>query len=190
MMFDYLAEKINDAEIKKEPFSHIYIENFFSNDDFQKIIKSTEINLNNLNSTRDLYKRLIKLGYKAIDFPGCTKNIEEYLNWEKGGYFHNVDTTEGFGMVFRLEDQKSIFLSELKKFLDSKTIKNLFCRKFDLSTDNVYLDSGIQKYLNGYEISPHPDLRSKALTYMININPNLNSESNYFHTHYRFINIK
>ena len=30
---------------------------------------------------------------------------------------------------------------------------------------------GIQKYLDGYEISPHPDVRAKALTYMININP-------------------
>ena len=43
---------------------------------------------------------------------------------------------------------------------------------------------GIQKYLDGYEISPHPDIRKKAATYMVNINPSNESESFNHHTHY------
>ncbi|MGD0731415.1 MAG: hypothetical protein ABR956_09120, partial [Terracidiphilus sp.] len=47
-----------------------------------------------------------------------------------------------------------------------------------------FYDAGIQKYLDGYEISPHPDIRAKALTYMININPGTNSENREHHTNY------
>ena len=45
-------------------------------------------------------------------------------------------------------------------------------------------DGGIQKYLDGYEISPHPDTRKKAATFMVNINPSIESEENNHHTHY------
>tara|TARA_E500000178_G_scaffold320538_1_gene343717 strand:- start:193 stop:726 length:534 start_codon:yes stop_codon:yes gene_type:complete len=44
-------------------------------------------------------------------------------------------------------------------------------------------DFGLQKYLDGYEISPHPDIRKKALTFMINVNPNKRSEIENIHTH-------
>jgi hypothetical protein len=56
--------------------------------------------------------------------------------------------------------------------------------KFGLESAATKTDNGLQKYLDGYEISPHPDIRQKALTYMININPSASSEKLYFHTHY------
>lgn len=50
------------------------------------------------------------------------------------------------------------------------------------STSNY--DAGLQKYLVGYEISPHPDIRRKALTYMVNINTGENRETQDHHTRY------
>ena len=76
-------------------------------------------------------------------------------------------------------------------YINSKESKQVLCNKFEIDFKDVYLDVGIQKYLNGYEISPHPDVRKKALTFMININPGINSEEADFHTHYlRFIDSK
>jgi hypothetical protein len=57
-------------------------------------------------------------------------------------------------------------------------------KKFGIDMDDVFYDAGIQKYLDGYEISPHPDIRKKALTYMVNINPGDKSERSGHHTHY------
>ena len=37
MNFNYLIEKINKSDFKYEPFKHIYIEDFFKEDDFKKI---------------------------------------------------------------------------------------------------------------------------------------------------------
>ncbi len=37
---------------------------------------------------------------------------------------------------------------------------------------------------SGYEISPHPDICQKALTYMVNVNPSEASETADHHTHY------
>ncbi|MEU0466608.1 hypothetical protein ABZ215_21610 [Amycolatopsis sp. NPDC006131] len=46
------------------------------------------------------------------------------------------------------------------------------------------VDAGVQKCLRGYDISPQPDIRSKALTYMLNLNPSVESEQMNHHTHY------
>ena len=43
--------------------------------------------------------------------------------------------------------------------------------KFGIEYQNCNIDGGIQKYLDGYELSPHPDIRLKAATFMVNINP-------------------
>ena len=51
-------------------------------------------------------------------------------------------------------------------------------KKFNINTDSYRSDIGIQKFLDGYEISPHPDIRSKAITFMFNINPCNSSEDN------------
>ena len=43
MKFDYLIDKINDSDFKVEPFKHIYIENFFKEQEFNSIIGASEI---------------------------------------------------------------------------------------------------------------------------------------------------
>ena len=44
-MFKYLIEKIHDAGFKSEPFTHLYIKNFLSDEHFNAITSSDEINL-------------------------------------------------------------------------------------------------------------------------------------------------
>jgi hypothetical protein len=45
------------------------------------------------------------------------------------------------------------------------------------------VETAIQKYVSGYEISPHPDIRRKCATYMININ-HPRAEHLELHTHF------
>ena len=78
---------------------------------------------------------------------------------------------------------KIISTQELNEFFSSDIFINAVLNRFNLN-NNVTYDGGIQKYLDGYEISPHPDIRKKALTWMININPFGNSEELDMHTHY------
>ena len=42
-MFEYLLEKILKSDFKDQPFKHIEIKNFFNKDDFQNILKQSEI---------------------------------------------------------------------------------------------------------------------------------------------------
>ena len=126
------------------------------------------------------------MGYKSIDFPGCINNAKEYNEWhinKKSSKKLNT-TCEGFGMTLRLMDSNPGILEDLKNFIESKTFQDALASKFKINTDKVYSDNGLQKYLDGYEISPHPDIRKKAATYMVNINPSAASEASDHHTHY------
>jgi len=66
-------------------------------------------------------------------------------------------------------------------------MRSCLLEKFNIDEPCAF-DTGIQKYLDCYEISPHPDVREKALTFMLNLNTSeFSSEANY-HTHFmRFI---
>lgn len=92
--------------------------------------------------------------------------------------------TEGFGLVYRLYQIQSEILLELNEFLQSQAFKLAIAAKFEISLDDCIYDGGIQKYLDGYEISPHPDTKKKAATFMVNINPGHFSESQNFHNQY------
>ena len=84
-------------------------------------------------------------------------------------------------------------LSDIQIFLESaKFATECIANKFNVNLSETKVDSGVPKYLDGYEISPHPDVRKKALTYMKpNINPHESSENINYHTHYmRFNNDK
>jgi hypothetical protein len=186
MTFSYLVNKIMTAEFVQVPFSHIEINDFFSSEHFEKIVHSEGIKIPEQKNTAQLYNHLKDLNYQEINFPGCTTSIDQYLEWESGKTKRhtNVDTCEGFGMVLRLQKYNNSFLEKVSQFLSSEEFINALCEKFSIERQGVFYDFGVQKYLNGYEISPHPDVRSKALTFMINANPYVNSESLDYHTHY------
>lgn len=183
--FDYLIDEIEQASFEESPFRHVEIHSFLSDAHFEAIISAPEIALARADNDRGLCDSLLAMGYEPIKFPGCTTSIDRYLQWRDGkGDYENVDTCEGFGIAFRLSRTSSELITTLNEFLASEPFLSALSAKFGIERNAVFPDVGIQKYLDGYEISPHPDIRKKALTFMVNINPAPASEALDFHTHY------
>jgi len=183
--FDYLIKKIDEADFLDYPFRHIEISNFFSEEDFEEIITSEEINTQACCSDEEVFESLFLSGYKLIPFPGAITDHVEYIeNRKKNRTTDSHSATESSGIVLRLTEPKSDILIELKQFIESNKFNSTLAEKFDLSLFDCSKDCGIQKYLDEYEISPHPDLRKKALTFMLNINNSKDSDSKEHHTHY------
>jgi len=176
--FSYLLDKIKDAEFKTEPFKYLYIQDFFKPEHFDLLTSNEQINTKEVQTTEELIELLDKLGYAPIPFPGCTTSVTEYLDWYNNSTTERIshhlkqvdDLLEGFGMSMRMHTYSSSVIEELITFLNSDSFLNVVMEKFNKS-GNLHVETAIQKYLSGYEISPHPDIRKKCLTYMVNINP-------------------
>lgn len=184
--FDYLIDKIVAAPFETEPFTHIYISDFFSDEDFAELTAAPEIHLGEASSDQELFEKLFDAGYKIVPFPGCITDKNLYLKWHANKARHKKIHTacEGFGVTVRLCEIKTQAIKELNDFLASEKFNRALAGKFGFDFDNCNTDNGIQKYLDGYEISPHPDIRRKATTFMVNLNPHEDSESYDHHTHY------
>jgi len=183
--FNYLIDQINEAKFIEAPFQHIYLENFFSDSHFIEVINSKEIAILPSENDEALFLELKDAGYKIIHHPGCIIDKEKYIKWHKGEKkVKHHSACEGFGIALRLYSPQTQIMKELIEFLGSSDFNNCLAEKFGNNLNDCDIDGGIQKYLDGYEISPHPDLRRKAVTYMVNINPKKESESMNHHTHY------
>ena len=191
--FDYLTDKISRAPFSEKPFRHIYVENFFNADHFAEILASKEIKIPVAASDEELIAELEHRGYKSINFPGSVTDKQIYLDWHAGRSIDHTHHTacEGFGYVLRLYDEQTPVLKNINRFLSDSQFLGVIADRFGLDSEQMIYDGGIQKYLDGYEISPHPDIRKKAATYMININPDQSSESLNYHTRYlKFIDAR
>lgn len=190
MDFQYLIDKVNDSIETQDPFRFVYIENFFKESHFKDIISSEQISVPKFLSTEDLILSLINVyDYKVQPFPGCTTDVENYLHWINTkqiikGINKDQDLIEGFGITLRLKSYRSTILKELIDFFNSVEWHSCLKEKFQKNDTITSVDTAIQKYLSGYEISPHPDIRRKCLTYMININSSIESENIDIHTHF------
>jgi hypothetical protein len=187
MDLGYIIQKIEEADFVDTPFRHIYLENLFSPEDFARIISAPEIRLDAQQSDAGLFDALFQSGYKIIEFPGCITDRQAYIDWHDKksvgkNFLHSA--CEGFGVTLRLMEAQSPAIGHLHQFLNSEAFQSALAKKFGVDQSGVLYDAGIQKYLDGYEISPHPDIRKKALTYMVNINPAPDSEALDHHTHY------
>jgi len=189
IVLEDIIAKIKHSEMQTDPFRHVEIFDVFPQDVLDRIIASPEVSFGAQPNDRALVDTLAAKGWKPIPFPGTTENVETYLKWhEKGGKVLNTNTCEGMGITYRLFDFDSPVMREVQDILQSEIFRNTIAEKFGVAMDEVTYDAGIQKYLDGYEISPHPDIRRKALTYMVNINPAAESEKMTYHTHYmRFL---
>ena len=65
----------------------------------------------------------------------------------------------------------------------SKSFIDALLSKFNISGVDIEYDASSKNILMANEIIPHPDIRRKLLTFMVNINPSNSSESNNHHTH-------
>lgn len=183
--FDYIIEKINDSRFETNPFKFIYIEDFLSKDHFELITSANQINIPPVDSTEQLIEELSTRGYEPVPFPGCTTNIKEYVDWYNTGTGsspgHTQGLIEGFGISFRLKRYDNPKIKELLDFLNSNLFLDCLRNKFNKSGETI-VETAIQKYVSGYEISPHPDIRKKCLTYMVNINTMETDDD--IHTHF------
>lgn len=186
--FNYLIEKIKHADFSETPFKHVYLDDFFSDDHFQEIISSEEIEAPNADNDEDLIEGLYDKGFKIIPFPGCITDHKKYIAWHNGSESQHHSACEGFGMALRLYGLKSPILIAVNEFLKSDEFNNAIANKFSIDINQCHIDGGIQKYLDGYEISPHADIRKKAATFMVNINPSSLSDSLDHHTRYLKLN--
>ena len=183
--FNYLLEKIKTSNIIKEPFEHIHIKDFLNDSDLNELINSSQIKIEKAKSDLDIINKLHQNDYEVIDFPGCITDIDKYVEWHslknKTNKVHSA--TSGFGLSFRLKKfQNNSILEEFNDFSQSEDFCNAMIDKFNLPKDNYTTDIGVQKFLDGYEISPHPGIRRKAVIFMFNINPHNNSEKFEHHT--------
>ncbi|WP_051574561.1 hypothetical protein [Mycobacterium sp. URHB0044] len=182
--FTYLLDKFEAAEIPNDPFPHVYIDNLLSEADFAAVVQSPDVTLPQAANVDAMFSSLDAASYQPIEFPGCTKSRQEYVQWlETAVKPKNTHAAcEGKGMALRCATPQSDAVRSLDAFFQSPEWSELLIAKFGVSAPTV-LDCGLQKYLNGYEISPHPDIRQKALTWMLNVNPGQSDDADY-HTHY------
>ena len=163
MDLQYILEKIQNSTVLEQPFRHIEINDFFKEADFKEIIQSPEISIKKTQDDRELFKELFRHDYKIIEFPGCTTDYKKYIkqHHSEHKFKHTHTACEGMGVVLRLKSPKTATIKILQDFLNSPELINCMAKKFDIKSDKCNYDAGIQKYLDGYEISPHPDIRKK-----------------------------
>ena len=78
--FDYLLNKIRGSDFSLDPFRHVEIRNFFSEEDFQEITTAKEISTSGSNDPA-LIDVLLETGYRIINFPGCVTETDRYIQW-------------------------------------------------------------------------------------------------------------
>lgn len=182
--FEYIINKIKTSDFISEPFEHLLIDDFLSQEHFNLLINNKQIHFDDVNNNDDLRDKLRQNDFIPIPFPGCTTNEDLYFELLEQGRLHEAKTegdSEGVGIAYNLTNTNDDFVVHLMHFLNSNTFKSTLENKFNI-TQETRVTTRIQKYLTGYEISPHPDIRQKALTYLLNINKNDESENLDIHT--------
>lgn len=188
-MFDYILEKITEARFSEYPYKHLLIDDFLSEEHLDLIINDNQIKRPAHHTTRELVDDLQNNGWKIISNAGCRVSVEDYLaclendEWPDDGK-EQSDLLQRYGLTFSLKECNCDILNQLTVFTNSDEFGNCLKRKFGIDENiKTNIETGIRKYLTGYEISPHPDIRKKCLTYMLNINTDARAEHEQIHTH-------
>jgi len=186
--FNYILDKIKRAEFEQMPFKHLLINNLFSDEHLEIILSDNQIHFPPVTGKEELVEKLSENDYAVINFPGSTQDVDKYFKCLEENKWDNIHVSladgelEGYGVIYRLGSYKERFILDLMSFMQGPLFKEAIEQKFGL-TEPTRIVSEIQKYLTKYEISPHSDIRGKALTYLININKNSKSEQMDIHTH-------
>jgi hypothetical protein len=183
--FQYILDKISNSAFMDYPFKHLEIKNFLREDHLQIILNDDQVHFNKCDNVSEMLEQLRTREYNIIDFPGCTTNLDAYLkNVDIDSVFaHHSKTLEGYGIAFELSKYRNDTIRMLIKFLNSDDFKSTLVSKFEINSKiDSKISTTIMKYLSGYEISPHPDIRRKCMTYLLNIN-NVEASNLSIHTY-------
>ena len=183
--FNYLSEKILGAEFTDDPFPHLEIENFLSKEHLNIVVNDRQIHFEEQTDNINLLKTLQDKKYIIQQFPGCCTDPQDYLNrLEKDIWPQDIKGTpiESYGITFRLSSYENIKVENLINYLNGEEFKYALEEKFNITEGNSII-TAIQKNLTKYEITPHPDTKRKALTYLLNINKDDSIEGYDVHTH-------
>lgn len=168
--FTYILDKIRRASFIQHPFPHLDIQNVLSDEHLQIILSDPQLHFPEVKDHDSLHRELTRKKWKIQPFPGCVsswKAYKESLNATTD--FTSSNPVESTGITFRLVSYQQEFTQLLMEFFNSSLFHRTLTDKFNIQKNNTII-SAIQKNLTGYEISPHPDVRKKCLTYLLNIN--------------------
>lgn len=184
--FRYISEKILDSNIEEYPFKHVVIEDLLSEEHLDMILNDSQIHFDEVENTEELIETLFRKNYAVQTFPGCITDPVEYIQRYNNNDFpigKGKDLPiEAFGITFRLTQYNNPLIKELVEYMNGVEFKDALVRKFDLKFETSIV-TAIQKNLSHYEISPHPDVREKGLTYLLNINKDSSIDDEPVHTH-------
>ena len=184
--FRYISEKILDSNIEEYPFKHVVIEDLLSEEHLDMILNDSQIHFDEVENTEELIETLFRKNYAVQTFPGCITDPVEYIQRYNNNDFpigKGKDLPiEAFGITFRLTQYNNPLIKELVEYMNGVEFKDALVKKFDLKFETSIV-TAIQKNLSHYEISPHPDVREKGLTYLLNINKDSSIDDEPVHTH-------
>jgi len=173
--FDYIIDKIMTAPIVPDPFPHLEILGFLNESHLSAVLLSEQVHFAPAQDDDELFGLLAKAGYDIQHFPGCKNTWDEYVEELRRG-------KPSTGLTFRLNNIKHPVVGALIRFMNGPASHEALRERFSIAGDTTIL-SAVQKNLTGYEIPPHPDIRQKALTYLLNINKSQEVEKTDCHTH-------
>ena len=142
----YICNSIDESVLYDDPFYHLYINNFFSNEFYN--------NLLNFLPSRDKYIQINKTGSVSKDYP------EER-------YIFNI-TPESFEIF---DAQQKLFFGQVVTSLMSVNFFDSIIKKFDNKIEKVNpnkldLRISLVKDLTKYNLGAHTDTSKKFITFL------------------------
>ena len=137
--FEYILTKISDAKIINDPFPHLDIKNFLSEEHLDLIIKDNQIHFEKLEEHDKLYDTLIANGWTIQDFPGCINNWKEYKEFlENHKTYTSTSPVETVGITFRLKTYRNKKIQDLINFMNSTAFHEVLRKKFNIIGKILY----------------------------------------------------
>lgn len=141
-----ICKSINKSELFNDPFDHLYINNFFSNNFYKNLLKFLP--------AKDQYVQINKTSSVSPDYPD-----ERFI--------YNI-TPESFE---KFKGEQKLFFGEVVNSLMSKEFYNQVTQKFFNSSLNVNpqdlnIRIALVKDLTKYNLGAHTDSPSKFMTFL------------------------
>ncbi len=168
---DFISSSINNAKIKTDPFSYLYINKFFDPNFYQKLLKSIP--------DKNEYQNLSESNYVTGDYPKeryiydiSPESFKNFNEMQKNIFKDIVDSLLS-------PDFFNLVVSKFKSTIDNR-IKNFSPEEIKLfGTSDFKFDARIQlvKDYTKYQLGAHTDSPHKFLTFLFYL-PEDNSLSN------------